>query len=47
MRVCATDQLPPLVVQGTQQAECWLLDPPSGELGRPLERAEVSVADEA
>ncbi len=47
MRVCATDELPPLVVKGSQQAECWLLDPPSGQLLEPLERGEVSVADEA
>jgi peptide/nickel transport system ATP-binding protein len=47
MKVCATDQLPPLVVRGPQQAECWLLDRPAGELGEPLERQEVSVADEA
>jgi peptide/nickel transport system ATP-binding protein len=47
MRVCATDQLPPLVVKGTQQAECWLMRLPSGDLRLPLEREEVSVADEA
>ncbi len=47
MKICATDQLPPLVVRGPQQAECWLLDRPAGELGAPLERQEVSVADEA
>jgi oligopeptide/dipeptide ABC transporter ATP-binding protein len=47
MKICATDQLPPLVVRRTQQAECWLLDPPEGALAAPLQREEVSVADEA
>ena len=43
MRVCATDQLPPLVVQGTQQAECWLLGPPTGRAARRAAGARGGV----
>jgi peptide/nickel transport system ATP-binding protein len=47
MQVCV-DRFPPLIASGVQQAECWLLDPSLGEADRrPLQRQEVSVADEA
>jgi peptide/nickel transport system ATP-binding protein len=45
MRVCAA-KFPPRF--GAQQAECWLHDPSLSDADRaPLERQEVSVADEA
>ena len=44
MRICA-EQSPPQL--GTHATECWLLDPKDEESRRPLDRAEVSVADEA
>jgi peptide/nickel transport system ATP-binding protein len=48
MQVCAADRLPPLIVEGAQQAECWLLAAELTESQRrPLQREEVSVADEA
>jgi hypothetical protein len=47
MQVCV-DRFPPLIASGVQQAECWLLDPSLSEADRrPLQRQEVSVADEA
>jgi peptide/nickel transport system ATP-binding protein len=47
MQVCV-DKFPPLIVEGTQEAECWLLASDLSESGRrPLQREEVSVADEA
>ncbi len=47
MQICAAT-LPPLIVEGVQQAECWLLAPNLREAERrPLQREEVSVADEA
>jgi peptide/nickel transport system ATP-binding protein len=46
MDVCLT--FPPLVQRGAQLAECWLLaDDLTDEQRRPLQREEVSVADEA
>jgi peptide/nickel transport system ATP-binding protein len=46
MNVCLT--FPPLVQRGSQVAECWLLaDDLTDEQRRPLQREEVSVADEA
>ncbi|MEP7178358.1 MAG: ABC transporter ATP-binding protein [Pseudonocardiales bacterium] len=47
MQVCV-DRLPPLIVEGVQQAECWLLASDLTESQRrPLQREEVPVADEA
>jgi peptide/nickel transport system ATP-binding protein len=47
MRVCA-DRFPPLITEGPQEAECWLLASGLSESDRrPLQREEVSVADEA
>ena len=47
MRVCA-DVFPPNFVAGSQTAECWLLSDSLDENARrPLQREEVSVADEA
>jgi peptide/nickel transport system ATP-binding protein len=47
MQICV-DELPPLIVEGVQQAECWLLASGlSDAQRRPLQRQEVSVADEA
>jgi hypothetical protein len=47
MQVCV-DVMPPLIVQGVQEAECWLLASDLDENARrPLQREEVSVADEA
>ena len=47
MQVCA-DKLPPLIVEGVQQAECWLLASGLTAAERhALQREEVSVADEA
>jgi oligopeptide/dipeptide ABC transporter ATP-binding protein len=46
MRVCTT--FPPLIREGTQVAECWLLASGlSADQTRPLQRQEVGVADEA
>jgi peptide/nickel transport system ATP-binding protein len=46
MNVCLT--FPPLVQRDAQLAECWLLaDELTDEQRRPLQREEVSVADEA
>jgi hypothetical protein len=44
MRICAEQQPPTL---GAHRTECWLLDPTDDESRRPLQREEVSVADEA
>jgi peptide/nickel transport system ATP-binding protein len=47
MQVCV-DRFPPLIRSGVQEAECWLLAPSLTEdERRPLQRQEVSVADEA
>jgi peptide/nickel transport system ATP-binding protein len=47
MQICVQKR-PPLIVEGVQQAECWLLAADlSAEQRRPLQRQEVSVADEA
>ncbi len=46
MQICATTA-PPLVRTADREAECWLLQPADDESRRPLEREEVSVADEA
>ncbi|MEP7022046.1 MAG: ABC transporter ATP-binding protein [Pseudonocardiales bacterium] len=47
MQVCV-DKLPPMIVEGVQQAECWLLASSLTEAERrPPQRQEVSVADEA
>ena len=47
MQVCV-DRFPPTLRDGTQLAECWLLSPGLGENERrPIQRQEVSVADEA
>jgi peptide/nickel transport system ATP-binding protein len=44
MQICPAKQPPKL---GTHDSECWLLDPRDDESRRPLQREEVSVADEA
>jgi peptide/nickel transport system ATP-binding protein len=46
MQVCA-DRFPPLVHSPGREAECWLLEPADDASRRPLQRQEVSVADEA
>jgi peptide/nickel transport system ATP-binding protein len=46
MRICA-DQDPPDVGSSSHHAQCWLLQPADDESRRPLDRQEVSVADEA
>lgn len=47
MQVCV-DRFPPLIRAGNQQAECWLRAPDLDDAARrPLQREEVSVADEA
>ena len=47
MQICASDQLPPTVGTIERHAECWLLQPADDVSRRPLQRQEVSVADEA
>ena len=44
MRICA-DEHPPTL--GDHRSECWLLEPSDDVSRRPLQRQEVSVADEA
>jgi peptide/nickel transport system ATP-binding protein len=45
MQVCAQTSPPQF---GPQRAECWLLDPSLSDAAKaPLDRAEVSIADEA
>jgi peptide/nickel transport system ATP-binding protein len=46
MQICA-NQLPPVIGTAERHAECWLLDPVDDISRRPLQRQEVSVADEA
>jgi peptide/nickel transport system ATP-binding protein len=47
MQICV-DAVPPTVRDGSQRAECWLLASGLDENARrPLQRQEVSVADEA
>ncbi len=46
MQICATEH-PPLVRAPGREAECWLLEPSEDDSRRPLQREEVSVADEA
>jgi hypothetical protein len=48
MRVCA-EVFPPLFRSGSQVAECWLLGEArlDDAARQPLQRQEVSVADEA
>ncbi len=46
MQICA-DQDPPTIGSGSHHAQCWLLQPADDPSRRPLDRQEVSVADEA
>jgi peptide/nickel transport system ATP-binding protein len=46
MQICAIED-PPTVGPPQHHAQCWLLQPSDDESRRPLDREEVSVADEA